>query len=198
MTSLNDPGAKSWRRTEARQIREAGGDPAPAAPHPSPGGLAKDKARWLRPTSSWGKCTSPAPCPGHETTEPSDRSCPCPRPFRPRLREDSAAALSGQHHFPPSWAPLARVQTAVMSPIVAPQPWLESLLSYRDVPQQVGAAFCASPPRALSPKAPVSALMHVCFLSFPSVPPRGELHDLTVTADLPLISFTAVRFRFVY
>lgn len=105
MTSLNDPGAKSWRRTEARQIREAGGDPAPAAPHPSPGGLAKDKARWLRPTSSWGKCTSPAPCPRHETTEPSDRSCPCPRPFRPRLREDSAATLSGQHHFPPSWAP---------------------------------------------------------------------------------------------
>lgn len=84
---------------------------SPPAPHPSPGGLAKDKARWLRPTSSWGKCTSPAPCPGHETTEPSDRSCPCPRPFRPRLREDSAAALSGQHHFPPSWAPLARVQT---------------------------------------------------------------------------------------
>lgn len=78
------------------------------------------------------------------------------------------------------------------------RPWLESLLSYRDVPQQVGAAFCASPPRALSPKAPVSALMHVCFLSFPSVPPRGELHDLTITADLPLISFTAVRFRFVY
>lgn len=100
--------------------------------------------------------------------------------------------------FPTLLGPLARVQTAVMSPIVAPQPWLESLLSYRDVPQQVGAAFCASPPRALSPKAPVSALMHVCFLSFPSVPPRGELHDLTITADLPLISFNAVRFRFLY